>query len=72
VKVLVTGSDEYIGVWLAPLLLQRGHDVVGLDRGFYRDGWLYDHGIGKFPRARARIYGISPRTMCEALMQWCI
>jgi len=48
-KVLVTGSEGYIGVWLAPLLLQRGHDVVGLDSGFYRDGWLYDPGIGKFP-----------------------
>jgi nucleoside-diphosphate-sugar epimerase len=29
--------------------LQRGHEVVGLDRGFYRDGWLYDHGMEKFP-----------------------
>ena len=48
-KVLVTGTDGYIGVWLAPILLQRGHDVVGLDAGFYRDGWLYDHGMGKFP-----------------------
>jgi nucleoside-diphosphate-sugar epimerase len=48
-KILVTGSEGYIGVWLAPLLLQRGHDVVGLDRGFYRDGWLYDHGMGRFP-----------------------
>jgi nucleoside-diphosphate-sugar epimerase len=48
-KVLVTGSEGYIGVWLAPLLLQRGHEVVGLDRGFYRDGWLYDHGMEKLP-----------------------
>jgi len=48
-KVLVTGSEGYIGVWLAPLLLQRGYDVVGLDSGFYRHGWLYDHGLGKFP-----------------------
>jgi nucleoside-diphosphate-sugar epimerase len=48
-RVLLTGSEGYIGVWLGPLLLQRGHDVVGLDRGFYRDGWLYDHGMGKFP-----------------------
>ena len=48
-KVLVTGTEGYIGVWLAPLLLQRGHDVVGLDTGFYRDGWLYDHGMGTSP-----------------------
>jgi len=41
-KVLVTGADGYIGVLLASLLLERGHDVVGLDTGFYRDGWLYN------------------------------
>ena len=48
-KVLVTGTDGYIGALLAPLLLERGHDVVGLDTGFYRDGWLYHSGVRKFP-----------------------
>ncbi|HZS87073.1 MAG TPA: SDR family oxidoreductase [Chloroflexota bacterium] len=43
-KVLVTGSDGYIGVQLTQVLCERGHDVVGLDTGFYRDGWLYDGG----------------------------
>ena len=47
-KVLVTGSDGYIGSLLAPMLLDRGHDVVGLDTGFYRDGWLYN-GVKRFP-----------------------
>lgn len=41
-KVLVTGTDGYIGVLLAPLLVERGHKVVGVDTGFYRDGLLYD------------------------------
>ncbi len=44
-KLLVTGTDGYIGVMLAPYLQKRGHDVTGLDTGFYRDGWLYDAGI---------------------------
>jgi nucleoside-diphosphate-sugar epimerase len=48
-KVLVTGADGYIGALLVPLLLERGHEVVGLDTGFYRDGWLYRDGIGKVP-----------------------
>jgi nucleoside-diphosphate-sugar epimerase len=48
-NVLVTGTDGYIGALLAPLLLERGHDVVGLDTGLYRDGWLYDPGVGRFP-----------------------
>jgi len=39
-KVLVTGTDGYIGALLAPVLCARGHDVAGLDTGFYRDGWL--------------------------------
>jgi len=48
-RVLVTGADGYIGVLLGPLLLERGHDVVGLDTGFYRDGWLYNIGSVRFP-----------------------
>jgi nucleoside-diphosphate-sugar epimerase len=43
-RVLVTGSDGYIGSLLGPYLAQRGHDVVGLDAGFYRAGWLYNPG----------------------------
>lgn len=40
-KILVTGTEGYIGARLAPLLIARGHDVRGLDTGFYRDGCLY-------------------------------
>ena len=43
-KILVTGSDGYIGSRLVVRLLNQGHDVTGLDTGLYRDGWLYsDH-----------------------------
>lgn len=43
-KILVTGVDGYIGCLLAPYLMRKGHTVVGLDTGYYRDGWLYnDH-----------------------------
>jgi nucleoside-diphosphate-sugar epimerase len=40
-KILVTGTEGYIGNRLAPLLMADGHEVVGLDTGYYRDGWLY-------------------------------
>lgn len=40
-RVLVTGTEGYIGCRLAPYLASRGHVVHGLDTGFYRDGWLY-------------------------------
>lgn len=41
-KVLVTGSDGYIGVILTQMLQDKGFEVVGLDTGFYRSGWLYN------------------------------
>jgi nucleoside-diphosphate-sugar epimerase len=35
VRVLVTGSDGYIGAVLVPRLVQAGHEVVGLDTSLY-------------------------------------
>ncbi len=40
-RVFVTGVNGYIGAVLAPYLLERGLALVGLDTGYYRDGWLY-------------------------------
>ncbi|MGE3325826.1 MAG: NAD-dependent epimerase/dehydratase family protein [Acidimicrobiia bacterium] len=34
-KVLVTGHLGYIGSEMVPVLLAAGHDVIGLDTGFY-------------------------------------
>ena len=41
-RVLLTGADGYIGAIMGPKLVEAGHDVVGLDTGFYRRGWLFD------------------------------
>lgn len=41
-KVLVTGSDGYIGSVLTPRLGAAGHDVAGVDTGLYRDGVLFE------------------------------
>jgi nucleoside-diphosphate-sugar epimerase len=51
-RILVTGADGYIGARLAPFLAQRGHEVVGLDAGFYADGWLGENGSRPFPCRR--------------------
>ncbi len=40
-RVLFTGADGYIGSLLGPYLLGKGIDAVGLDTGYYRQGWLY-------------------------------
>lgn len=48
-KIFVTGTDGYIGVQLGAFLLDRGYEVIGLDTGFYREGWLYNGGRKQLP-----------------------
>src|SRR5437870_5763697 len=48
-KILVTGTDGYIGSQLTSYLIDCGHVVTGLDTGYYRDGWLYSDETQKFP-----------------------
>ena len=44
-RLLVTGTEGYIGSLLPPLLLERGHELVGVDACYY---------------ARARFYNMKP------------
>lgn len=48
-KVLVTGTDGYIGSILGPFLIKEGFNVKGLDTGFYRSGWLYNNSESIYP-----------------------
>jgi nucleoside-diphosphate-sugar epimerase len=48
-RVLVTGSEGYIGSVLGPFLAAHGHDVAGVDAGFYRSGWLYEPQTSTIP-----------------------
>ena len=41
-KILVTGTDGYLGSLLVPQLLTRGHEVTGVDVGYYKAGCLYN------------------------------
>ncbi len=41
-KILVTGTEGYLGCLLAPLLIEKGHEVIGVDTGYYKNGWLYN------------------------------
>lgn len=43
-NVLLTGSGGYIGIVTAPYLIERGHEVVGVDTGYYESGWLFHSG----------------------------
>ena len=48
-NVFVTGTDGYIGCMLGQVLLDKGHDVTGMDTGFHRIGWLYN-GVKQGPK----------------------
>jgi nucleoside-diphosphate-sugar epimerase len=41
-RVLVTGAEGYIGRRLVTVLQARGHDLTGLDTGYYSDRTLYE------------------------------
>ncbi len=41
-RILVTGTEGYLGCLLAPLLIEKGHEVIGVDTGYYKVGWLYN------------------------------
>ncbi len=48
-KVMVTGTEGYLGCLLAGVLMRKGIDVLGVDTGYYKAGWLYN-GIDRSPR----------------------
>jgi nucleoside-diphosphate-sugar epimerase len=65
-KILLTGADGYIGCLAAPILEARGHEVVGLDNGYYRDGWLYSNGK---QRTSPRTLSMDLRDVDESTVQ---
>jgi nucleoside-diphosphate-sugar epimerase len=42
VKILVTGTDGYLGSLLTPILIRQGHEIRAIDTGYYSSGCLYD------------------------------
>lgn len=48
-NILVTGTEGYLGSVLAPELLRDGHDLLAVDTGFYKAGWLYN-GVDATPK----------------------
>jgi nucleoside-diphosphate-sugar epimerase len=59
-RVFVTGVNGYIGAVLAPYLFERGMTLVGLDTGYYRDGWLYSDN---------KRLAVTPRTLNKDLRE---
>lgn len=43
-RIVITGTEGYLGSLLTPLLLEQGHDILAIDTGYYKAGWLYHAG----------------------------
>jgi nucleoside-diphosphate-sugar epimerase len=56
-RIFVTGTEGYLGSLLAPELVRRGYEVIGLDTGYYADRMLYRDG------------GVTPITLAKDLRQ---
>ena len=48
-RVLVTVTDGNIGCLLAPLLVAHGHEVIGLDTGYYGNARLDEDPDTSYP-----------------------
>src|SRR3954451_1324781 len=57
-KVLVTGHRGYIGVEMVTALRAAGHEVVGLDTGYY-DGCDFDRPPEETPEVRVDLRDIT-------------
>jgi nucleoside-diphosphate-sugar epimerase len=56
-RILLTGIDGYLGSLLAPELVRQGHEILGLDTGYYKERVLYPE------------RGIVPRTLVKDLRE---
>lgn len=50
-RIMITGSDGYIGSVMAPWLQSQGYDVVGVDTGYFSDCTLVPD-LGRVPTLR--------------------
>ena len=48
-RVLITGTEGYLGCLVADVLANHGHEIIGVDTGYYKNGWLYN-GLTQSPR----------------------
>jgi UDP-glucose 4-epimerase len=55
-KMLFTGAHGYIGTLLSSYLLQHQINAIGLDTGYYCQGWLYPTNVPRLMLLIDRYY----------------
>ena len=58
-KILVTGSEGYIGTVMMPLLMESGFEVVGLDNCYYDEGNLNESEFLKYELIKKDVRDVS-------------
>jgi len=58
-RVLVTGHKGYIGSVMVPMLLNAGHEVVGLDSDLFQQ-CTFSPGIHDVPEMRLDLRDVQP------------
>jgi nucleoside-diphosphate-sugar epimerase len=61
-RVLMTGHNGYIGSVMAPRFVEAGHEVVGLDTGYFESCTLVPD-TAEIPWVRKDIRGLTPRDL---------
>ncbi len=61
-RTLVAGDRGYLGAVMVPVLLRAGHDVVGLDAGWY-DGCDFGPAPGGYEQRTGDVRDITPRDL---------
>ena len=63
-RLLVTGHDGYIGAVMTPLLLAAGHEVVGLDSGWFEEcGFGTGAALAPVPTLRLDLRDVEARDL---------